>query len=71
MLIVISPAKTLDYSHPEYNGHTQPDFPVEVKDLVGVLSKKSASQISKLMHLSEALATLNEERYQTLSLIHI
>jgi cytoplasmic iron level regulating protein YaaA (DUF328/UPF0246 family) len=32
---------------------------------VGVLRKKSAAQISELMHLSEALATLNEERYQT------
>jgi cytoplasmic iron level regulating protein YaaA (DUF328/UPF0246 family) len=65
MLLVISPAKTLDYSHPEYSAHTQPDFTSEVKDLVGVLRKKSATQISKLMHLSEALATLNEERYQT------
>jgi cytoplasmic iron level regulating protein YaaA (DUF328/UPF0246 family) len=65
MLLVISPAKTLDYSHPEYSAHTQPDFTSEVKDLVGVLRKKSAAQISKLMHLSEALATLNAERYQT------
>ena len=65
MLLVISPAKTLDYSHPEYNRHTQPDFPAEVKDLVGVLREKSATQISKLMHLSESLATLNAERYQT------
>ena len=65
MLIVISPAKTLDYSHPEYNRHTQPDFPAEVKDLVGVLREKSATQISKLMHLSESLAPLNAERYQT------
>ena len=65
MLLIISPAKTLDYSHPEYSAHTQPDFTSEVKDLVGVLRKKSAAQISKLMHLSEALATLNAERYQT------
>jgi cytoplasmic iron level regulating protein YaaA (DUF328/UPF0246 family) len=65
MLLVISPAKTLDYSHPEYSSHTQPDFTSEVKDLVGVLRKKSAKQISKLMHLSDALATLNAERYQT------
>ena len=67
MLIVISPAKTLDYSNPEYSSHTQPDFPTEVKDLVGVLKKKSASQISKLMHLSDSLAVLNEERYKTFS----
>ena len=64
MLLVISPAKTLDYSNPEYSSHTQPDFPAEVKDLVGVLKKKSASQISKLMHLSDTLASLNEERYK-------
>uniref|UniRef100_UPI0040489812 peroxide stress protein YaaA n=1 Tax=Algoriphagus sp. TaxID=1872435 RepID=UPI0040489812 len=67
MLIVISPAKTLDYSNPEYSSHTQPDFPTEVKNLVGVLKKKSASQISKLMHLSDSLAVLNEERYKTFS----
>lgn len=65
MLLVISPAKTLDYSHPEYSTHTLPDFPSEVKDLVGVLRKKSASQISKLMHLSDSLAILNEERYKS------
>ena len=65
MLLVISPAKTLDYSHPEYSAHTLPDFTSEVKDLVEVLRKKSATQISELMHLSEALATLNAERYQT------
>ncbi|MFM2249678.1 MAG: hypothetical protein RLZZ358_605 [Bacteroidota bacterium] len=65
MLLVISPAKTLDYSNPEYSSHTQLDFPAEVKDLVGVLKKKSASQISKLMHLSDSLASLNEERYKT------
>ncbi len=65
MLLVISPAKTLDYSHPEYSAHTQPDFTSEVKDLVGVLRKKSAKQISKLMHLSDSLSILNEERYQS------
>ena len=65
MLLVISPAKTLDYSHPEYSAQTQPDFTSEVKDLVGVLRKKSAKQISKLMHLSDSLSILNEERYQT------
>ncbi|MDA0314489.1 MAG: peroxide stress protein YaaA [Bacteroidetes bacterium] len=65
MLLVISPAKTLDYSHPEYSGHTQPEFSAEVKDLVGVLRKKTASEISKLMHLSDSLASLNEERYKT------
>ena len=65
MLLVISPAKTLDYSHPEYRTSTQPDFLLEVKELVAVLRKKSAAQISELMHLSDSLATLNEERFKT------
>ena len=65
MLLVISPAKTLDYSNPTFTQYSEPDFQVEVKDLVSVLRKKSASQISELMHLSNSLASLNEERYKT------
>lgn len=65
MLLVISPAKTLDYSSPQSTSFTLPDFPAEIKDLVGVLKKKSAPQLSELMHLSEPLAVLNEARYQS------
>jgi cytoplasmic iron level regulating protein YaaA (DUF328/UPF0246 family) len=65
MLLVISPAKTLDYSSPQATSFTLPDFPTEIKDLVGVLKKKSAPQLAELMHLSEPLAALNEERYQS------
>lgn len=65
MLIVISPAKTLDYSVPDFSEYTLPDFTSEVKALVGVMKKKSASEISELMHISENLANLNEERYKT------
>jgi cytoplasmic iron level regulating protein YaaA (DUF328/UPF0246 family) len=65
MLIVISPAKTLDYSAPHFSGYSLPDFPSEVKTLVGVMKKKSATEISELMHISESLAALNEERYKT------
>jgi cytoplasmic iron level regulating protein YaaA (DUF328/UPF0246 family) len=65
MLLVISPAKTLDYSSPQATSFTLPDFPTEIKDLVGVLKKKSAPQLAELMHLSEPLAVLNEERYQS------
>jgi len=65
MLLVISPAKTLDYSIPQSTTFTLPDFPSEINDLVGVLKKKSVTQIAKLMDLSEPLAMLNEERYKT------
>ena len=65
MLIVISPAKTLDYSVPTYSAHSLPDFTSDVKALVGVMKKKSAADISQLMHISANLAALNEERYKT------
>ena len=65
MLIVISPAKTLDYSTPSISDYTLPDFPSDVKSLVNVMKKKSASEISQLMHISDNLASLNEERYKT------
>ncbi len=65
MLILISPAKSLDYSTPNYQAYTLPDFTSDVKALVGVMKKKSAREISELMHVSENLAVLNEERYRT------
>jgi uncharacterized protein len=65
MLILISPAKTLDYSTPSFKTHTLPDFPSDVRALVSVMKKKSAQEIAELMHVSENLAVLNEERYKT------
>ena len=65
MLIVISPAKTLDYSVPNYLEYSLPNFTTDVKALVGVMRKKSAAEIAQLMHISENLAELNEERYKT------
>ncbi|WP_026954970.1 peroxide stress protein YaaA [Algoriphagus vanfongensis] len=65
MLILISPAKTLDYSSPSIQDFTQPDFTSDIKALVSVMKKKSAEDIAKLMHVSDNLANLNEERYKT------
>lgn len=65
MLILISPAKTLDYSTSPIQEFTQPDFTTDVKALVTVMKKKSAADIAKLMHISDNLANLNEERYKT------
>jgi uncharacterized protein len=65
MLILISPAKTLDYSIPSFQNHTLPDFQTETKSLIAVLKKKSAKEIGSLMGISENLANLNEERFKT------
>lgn len=65
MLILISPAKSLDYSVPSFKEFTLPQFTSDVKSLVNTMKKKSAREISELMHVSENLAVLNEERYKT------
>ena len=65
MLILISPAKTLDYSVPTLKDHTLPDFQTDAHSLVRIMKKKSAKEISSLMHISDSLATLNEKRYKT------
>ncbi|SFB47076.1 peroxide stress protein YaaA [Algoriphagus aquimarinus] len=65
MLILISPAKTLDYSSPNFTESTQPDFQSDTHSLVRIMKKKSAKEIGELMHISENLAELNEERFKT------
>lgn len=65
MLILISPAKTLDYSTPSIQDHTLPEFQTDIRSLVSVMKKKTAPELSKLMGISENLATLNEERFKT------
>lgn len=64
MLLVLSPAKKLDYDSPVRTTlHSQPQFVKQAAALIDVLKEKSASEIADLMKLSDALAKLNVERY--------
>lgn len=64
MLIVISPAKTLDYeSAPATNRASQPDFVAQSAQLVERLRELSPPDIEKLMGISQKLADLNFGRY--------
>lgn len=64
MLIVISPAKTLDYESPMPSVKpTQPDFLDESASLVEVMRKKKPTQLRKMMGISPKLADLNHDRY--------
>lgn len=65
MLILISPAKTLDYSTPQISEYSHPDFQSDIKSLVSLMKKKSAKELSKMMGISDNLAILNEERFKT------
>lgn len=65
MLIVISPAKNLDYETPPVTDeHTTPEFIDESKLLIKELRKLAPQDISKLMGISDKLGTLNYDRYQ-------
>ena len=64
-MFLLSPAKSLDYSPaPPDLAHTQPLFVKQSAELIDVLRQKSPQQIASLMHLSDALATLNAARYE-------
>ncbi|MFA7668040.1 MAG: YaaA family protein, partial [Burkholderiaceae bacterium] len=64
MLLLLSPAKKLDYDTPVRSTlHTQPLFVQEAAELIKVLRGKSADEIASLMKLSTALAELNVGRY--------
>ena len=64
MLIVVSPAKALDYSSAlPTRKHSQPRMLDEASPLVDVMRQKSPDEIAKLMGISDELAELNFERY--------
>lgn len=66
MLIVISPAKTLDFeSDPVTLVYTMPDMLERSEKLVGKLKKLSPKQLSKLMNISKDLGELNFQRFQS------
>ncbi|WP_286803729.1 YaaA family protein, partial [Marinobacter sp. UBA2498] len=65
MLMVISPAKTLDYESPlATSTYTQPEFLEDACELVDQLKTLEPHQISNLMSISDKLGQLNAERFQ-------
>lgn len=64
MLILISPAKTLDYQSPlATTRYTQPELLEHSQQLIGIARKLTAPQIGKLMSISDKLADLNATRF--------
>lgn len=72
MLILISPAKTLDENIAPHEGlkqfaPTQPQFMSEAEELVANLQQKSVAELAALMKISQPLAELNHVRFQNFS----
>lgn len=65
MLILLSPAKKLDYDTvPTTTKFSQPQMLEEAEYLIAKLKKLSTRQIGRMMEISPALAELNHARYQ-------
>lgn len=64
MLIIISPAKTLDYQSPlATDKFTQPQLLDQSQALIKICRTLTPSQIASLMGISDKLATLNTVRF--------
>ena len=69
MMILLSPAKSLDYDTPVPADlpHTRPQFVAQSQQLIEILRQKSPQDIASLMKISDPLAALNVARYQAWS----
>jgi uncharacterized protein len=68
MLIVLSPAKTLDFESPILDVEaSRPEFSADAARLVTCLRELPPARIAALMSLSDRLASLNAERYANYS----
>ncbi len=64
MLILISPAKTMDFDSPvSTTEHTQPELLDKSQELVDVCRQLSNDDLSNLMNISPKLAELNGARF--------
>ncbi|WP_027329719.1 peroxide stress protein YaaA [Marinimicrobium agarilyticum] len=65
MLMLISPAKTLDFdTAPVTDKATQPDFLDQSRELISILRDLAPQDVSSLMGISDKLGQLNYDRYQ-------
>jgi len=67
MLLLLSPAKTLDFDPTDIKTYTQPQFLEQSQTLIKKLKKYSSKKIQDLMGVSEKIADLNVTRYQDFS----
>ena len=68
MLVVISPAKRLDFETPKaLRKHTMPDFVAESSELASIMRRKKPGELRALMGISDKLAEINHARFKTWS----
>lgn len=65
MIILLSPAKTLDFASPAPASPTPPRFGREAGSIARAAAKLSPDDLAGLMHISDKLAELNAVRFKT------
>ena len=64
MIILLSPAKTLDLDSPYPESATEPRFAAEATRIARAAAKLKPEQLSELMHISPKLGELNSGRFK-------
>ena len=68
MITLLSPAKSLDYESPCLTARsTQARLKSDTTVLIDQLKKLSSEEVGSLMNVSDKLAVLNHERFQSFS----
>lgn len=67
MILLISPAKTLNFDTTDLKKKTKPRFLPDSQSLIDILKKQSPTDVKKLMKVSDKIANLNVERYHNFS----
>lgn len=65
MIILLSPAKTLDFASPAPETPTPPRFAREAASIARAAAKLKPAELAALMHISDNLAELNATRFKT------
>lgn len=65
MLILLSPAKTLDFETPVDDVATRAKFAAEAGRIARAAARIGPAGLADLMHISPALAALNHDRFRT------
>lgn len=70
MLVILSPAKTLDLSPLKVSAHSVPEFSSKAAALSRLLQKYSSEELQKLMNISPNLADENRLRFRQFKRAH-
>lgn len=70
MIILLSPAKSLDHNPLADVARTQPRFKKQTSELATIMKRQTEKDLKDLMHISDKLASLNAARFKAFTSAH-